>query len=187
MKKNWNVNEISGVVNNNLLDSLKSNEIKNVFIFGEDPVGCATDKKVAEELLSGKNFVVVQDYFITDTAKKADLIMPSSLPFESGGSYSNTQKFVVNFDAVTDSKTEKKNYEQLIDIMRLLGVKCKLDITHNITLEIASFLNYKEKNEADKSYKLNYTTNDDMSRMFEYGCDNLMKRFEDSFKEAFES
>jgi len=187
MKKSWNVNTVPEVINSNLFNSMKSKEIKNVFIFGEDPIGCAVDKKSSEELLSGKEFIVVQDYFITDTAKKADLILPASLPFESGGSYSNTQKFIVNFDAAIDSKIQKKNYEQLIDIMKLLGVKCKLDITHNITLEIASLLNHKEKGEEEKSYKLTYTDKDDMNRLFDYGCDNLIKRFEDSFNKAFEN
>jgi formate dehydrogenase major subunit len=187
MKKSWNVNAVPQVINDNLFNSLKSKEIKNVFIYGEDPIGCAKEKKSAEELLNGKNFIMVQDYFMTDTAKKADLILPSSLPFESGGSYSNTQKFLVNFDAVIESKIEKKNYEQLIDVMRLLGVKCKLDITHNITLEIASLLSQKEKEEDEKLYKLNYTENDDMNRIFDYGCDNLLKRFEDSFNKAFEN
>jgi formate dehydrogenase major subunit len=187
MKKSWNVNTVSEVINGNLFNSMKSKEIKNVFIFGEDPIGCAVDKKSSEELLSGKDFMVVQDYFVTDTAKKADLILPASLPFESGGSYSNTQKFIVNFDAAIDSKIQKKNYEQLIDIMKLLGVKCKLDITHNITLEIASLLNHKEIDEEDKLYNLTYTEVDDMNRTYDYGCDNLMKRFEDSFNKAFEN
>jgi len=187
MKKNWNVNELPEVVNDNLFDSIISGGIKNLFIYGEDPIGCAVNKEEAEKLLSGKNFVVVQDYFITDTAKKADLVMPSSLPFESGGSYSNTQKYLVNFDAVYESKIEKKNYEQLIDIMKLLGVKCKLDITHNITLEIASLLSHKAGQEDEKAYKLAHTIEDDTNRMFDYGCDYLMKRFDDKFNKAFEN
>jgi predicted molibdopterin-dependent oxidoreductase YjgC len=187
MKKNWNVNELPEKINSELYESLKNGEIKNLFIFGEDPSGCSVNKDETDKLLSGKDFVVVQDYFLTETAEKADLVLPASLPYESGGSYSNTQKFIVNFDAAAESKTVKKNYEQLIDIMKLLGVKSKLDITHNITLEIAALLNQKAKEEEEKAYKLTHTKDDDMNRMFDYGCDYLMKRFEDKFNKAFEN
>jgi len=88
---------------------------------------------------------------------------------------------------VMDAKVKKKNYEQLIDIMRLLGVKCRLDITHNITLEIASLLSQKEKVQNEKLYNLIHTESDDMNRFFNYGCDYLVKRFEDSFNKAFEN
>jgi formate dehydrogenase major subunit len=169
---------------NDSLGLLKNGSIKNVFIFGEDPVGCAVEKDYIKKLISKSDFKVVQDYFITETAETADLILPASYPFENGGSYSNTQKYLVNFDAVMDSKVEKKNYEQLIDMMGKLGVKSRVDLTHNITLEIASLLgNSKSK---DKEYCLTHTSEDDSNRMFNYGCDYLVKRFEEKFKQSFE-
>lgn len=168
-----------------LFDSLKTRKIKNIFIFGEDPVGCAVDKNIADELLSGKDFLVVQDYFITDTAKRADLILPTSLPIESGGSYTNTQKYILNFDAALKSKVEKKNVEQLSDLMNAFDIKSNDE--QNITSEIASLLNKKIDVKKDKLYNLVYTKTDNENRMFDYGCDNLTKRFEENFKKEFEN
>lgn len=181
---------VGGIANANsgnvdLYDSLKARKIKNVFIFGEDPVGCAVDKNVADELLSGKDFLVVQDYFITDTAKKADLILPASLPIESGGSYTNTQKYILNFDAALKSKVEKKNVKQISDLMNAFDIKS--DDEQNIANEIASLLNKKIDVKKDKLYNLVYTKTDNEGRIFDYGCDNLTKRFEENFNKAFEN
>ena len=187
MKKLWNINELPDTVNNNLFESLKKNSIKNVFIFGEDPVGCAVDKKNIEELLGNKEFMVVQDYFMTETTEKADLILPASLHFESGGSFSNTQKFIVNFDATAEPKIEKRSYEQYMDLLTKLGVKSKVDLTHNITLEIASLLVPVPVSDEEKKYNLAYTDIDNSNRMFNYGCDNIMKRFEEEFENSFKN
>ncbi len=181
---------VGGIANANsgnvdLYDSLKARKIKNIFIFGEDPVGCAVDKNIADELLSGKDFLVVQDYFITDTAKKADLILPASLPIESGGSFTNSQKYILNFDAALKSKVEKKNVEQLSDLMNAFDIKSNDE--QNITNEIASLLNKKIDVKKDKLYNLVYTKTDNEGRIFDYGCDNLTKRFEENFNKAFEN
>jgi formate dehydrogenase major subunit len=182
MENSWNTKGLSSNVND-LNELLVTNKLKNMFIFGEDPVGCAIDKSTIKNMLTKSEFIVVQDYFITETAEISDLILPASLPFENGGSYSNTQKFIVNFDSVMDSKIEDRSYEQIINIMGKLGVKSKVDLTHNITLEIASLLTdvHSEK----KGYTLVYTDTDNNTRMFDYGCDNLIKRFEEKFEKAF--
>ncbi len=185
MKKAWGVKDIPAAINENLYNSLMEKKFKNIFIYGEDPIGCAIDKKVAEKLLAGKDFLVVQDYFLTDTAKNADLILPASLPIESGGSYSNTQKYILNFYSVMRKKLEKNNIEQLLDLMNLFGINS--DVNTNVTIEMVSMLNPNGKENKEKPHKLNYTKTDDFNRMFDYGCDNLVKRFEESFNKSFEN
>ncbi|TRZ66072.1 hypothetical protein D4R20_01105 [bacterium] len=184
MKKAWHVDSLSETVNTDLAGQLIDGTIKNVFIFGEDPVGCAVNKSHTEKLLENK-FVLVQDYFLTDTCRTADLVLPASMPFENGGSYSNTQKFVVCFEMQTDSKVEKRNYEQYIDIMNKFGIKNKVDLTNNITIEISSLLAPIPVSDEDKKYKVLHTVEDDSGRMYNYGCDILVKRFEEEFESSF--
>lgn len=183
MKKNWNLKEIPSEAKENIYDLLISKKIKNIFIFGEDPVGCAVDKNEAEKLLSGKGFLVVQDYFMSDTAKEADLILPASLQIENGGSFSNTQKYILNFYPAMETKAGKRNSEQYIDLMNMFGVKMNADI-NNVTVEMASMLISESE---EKSYNMLITKSDDTNRMFNYGCDNLMKRFEENFNKSFEN
>ena len=53
-----------------------------MFIFGEDPLGCAQNKVKVSGWLSVADFVMVQDYFMTETAKHADLILPDTTYLE---------------------------------------------------------------------------------------------------------
>jgi formate dehydrogenase major subunit len=180
VKKVWGVNELSDKINN-VFELMNNGKVKNLFIFGEDPVGCSDKKDDISGLINKSEFKVVQDYFLTETAQLADVVLPASYPFESGGSYTNTQKYIVTFDKEYDTKLEKRSFSQLIELMSKFGVKNKFDLTHNITLEIASLLKDSVVQSNGVGYKLTVTNEDSKDKMFKYGCDYLSKRFEEYF------
>lgn len=181
--KIWETKNIPDYFNNDQFKLLSEGKIKNLFIFGEDPVGCAVEKEKTIKMLENSEFMVVSDYFMTETAEMADLILPESYHFESGGSYSNTQKYLITFDKQAESKLQKRTYAQLVDLMSKFGVKNKFDLTHNITLEIASLLKLSVRD--NNSYNLILTEEDDFARNYKYGCDYLVKRFEEYFDKSF--
>lgn len=168
--------------NEDLYSLLKSGKITNVFIFGEDPAGCAVDVKSITDMLAKTKFKVVQDYFLTDTAKLADIILPASLPQESGGNYTNTQKFITHFDCSVQPKVEKINIEQISGLLSLLGIESKYESADDVTFEIASLLS---GNNNEYNLKFMNTDSDNNFRLFKYGCDYLVKRFEEEFENAF--
>ncbi len=168
----------------NINNSSPLNNIKNLFIYGEDPVGCAVDKNKIKNLINNASFKVVQDYFITETAELADLIMPASLPAETGGTYSNTQKYILPFDQVMGPKIKMNNWLQLTSLMSLLGKEVKYNSIHDITFDLASDLKQLDNNHSDKKYNLIITDKDNRNRIFDYGCDYLVKHFEDEFSKA---
>ena len=185
LKKTWHVDTLSSNVNENLYELLDTGKTKNLFIFGEDPVGCAINKPEMINLINKSSFKVVLDYFITETATVADLILPASFPFETGGSYSNTQKYVIPFEMQYETKLTKKTYQQLIDLMNKFGIKNRVDLTNNISIEISSLLfNNPEKRE---SFKLNHSNEEKDNKLFNYGCDYLNKKFEESFLDSFKN
>lgn len=186
LKKVWGVNGLSSHFNDDLLSLLKNGSIKNILIFGEDPIGCAVNKEEIKNMLNNIEFKVVWDYFLTETAEVADLVLPASLPFETGGSYSNTQKYILHFDKQSEPLINDTTYEQLIEIMNRFGVKNRVDLTNNVTIEIASLLSSKPDSENQK-YSLVYTQNDNANRMFEHGCDNIVKRFENEFEKKLKT
>jgi predicted molibdopterin-dependent oxidoreductase YjgC len=179
--------EMGGILNNNSGNSLTKGNFKNLFIFGEDPVGCAINKKEILDLINSASFKVVSDYFITDTAELADLILPASLPFESGGTFTNTQKYIVSFQPEIQPGLEKNNCDQLMDIMSELGTKVKYNSVQEITSALASELQKIKILVADKKYNFSVTDNDDYNRNYDYGCDYIVKSFEEGFRKAFEN
>ena len=184
MKKAWGVKELATSFKDSMYDVLEEGNLKNIFIFGEDPMGCASKKTKVAGWLSVADFVVVQDYFMTETAIHAHLILPASFPVESGGSFTNTQKVIQEFDAQFTSKVERKSYEQLLDLLKLMGSKEKSDDLIDIRMEALSLLPI---NGSGKQLKFVYSLEDNRNRMFEYGCDTVNLRFETDFKKAFEN
>lgn len=162
---------------------LETGRLKNLFIFGEDPVGCALDDKKPLKWLETAGFVVVQDYFMTETARHADVILPASLPFETGGSFTNTQRMIQIFDAVFPLKPEKDSLVVLADLLRAKGIELSADV-HDVQQEAMSMLQVGNEN---RVHPFIPTTGDNPNRMFEHGCDAITGRFNDEFKQAFEN
>lgn len=179
LREKWNAQVIPDT-SADLMDLLKQEKIKNLFIFGEDPIGCGKNKDV-EKGIQASEFLVVQDFFMTPTAAEADLILPASFPSETGGSFTNSQKVIQEFEAVLTPRLEKGSVEQLSGILKLFGFD-GLDFPKYVLMEIISLL--PQKHDPPK-LKLEHTKKDDAGRIFEYGCDSVVKRFEEDFENAF--
>jgi predicted molibdopterin-dependent oxidoreductase YjgC len=179
LEKVWNTHNIpapAGCTKTKLDDG----SLRNLFIFGEDPLGCATDKERVKEWFSHIDFKVVMDYFMTDTALAADLILPASFPFEIGGTFSNTQKNLQTFQAGLPSKTAMNSLQLLADLHKRFGLNSPQE-PEDIFLEFAALLPGKKCGQLE----FNYTAADDAARMFNAGCDGLIKRIDEEFLAAF--
>ncbi|MDD5569745.1 MAG: molybdopterin-dependent oxidoreductase, partial [Bacteroidales bacterium] len=181
LKKKWGVSDFPEKIYADQLALLNEGKIKNIFIFGEDPVGCAVDKNAVKTLINKTKFKVVQDYFITETSAEADLILPASLPAEIGGHFTNTEGLIQKFDAVLQSKPEINSYNQLYALLNNSGVKTEI-APGNLILEIASLLEQPgDTSVGDKKYSFISLVKDNENRMFHYGCDNITKQFTEYF------
>jgi len=151
---------------------LRANKIKNLFIFGEDPVGCAADKRIAEELLSGVNFIMTQDYTLTKTAAAATLVLPSTFNFETGGSFTNYRHVINTIDKCTDGPVEIEGYRQIVNIMIKLGYdqQCVLKDIKNEFMNLLSAC-------PEKALSFSSTDEDIAQRLFEHGCDSFTSDF----------
>jgi anaerobic selenocysteine-containing dehydrogenase len=125
----------------------------------------------------------VQDYFITDTARRADLILPATLPFETGGSFTNTQKHLRKFEKQMESPIEKTSHQQLIDLLGKLGINGISDLEEALW-EAFKLLPSPEDPEKRK-FALRHTEHDNNNRQFNHGCDIVNKYFDEEFEGAF--
>ncbi|MCK4663344.1 MAG: molybdopterin-dependent oxidoreductase [Bacteroidales bacterium] len=182
LKTTWKISEFPNPVEHCQSEMLDKGAYENLFIFGEDPVGCAIDKNRVKSWFAQPEFVMVQDYFMSDTAKLADLILPASFPIESDGSFTNTQKVIQEFYKQIDAKPEKISIEQLIALLNKFEVN-NLATIDDIKMEIVSLLPTEIK---DIKYKFNITETDNNERLFNFACDYLVKYFYEDFEKAFD-
>lgn len=163
-----------------LCEAFEKSEISNLFVFGEDPVGCAKDVEMVKGSVRASDFVLVQDYFLTETAKMADVVLPAALSFETGGSFTNTQKMIQMFDATLKSKVEKSNVAQIADLAKALG---DIEILRNEN-EINERMLRELKSQAN-SFRIVYTKECGSLPEFNHAADFVVKCFDDEFEAAF--
>jgi formate dehydrogenase major subunit len=77
-----------------IMDAIHANEIKGMYIEGENPAMSDPDLNHAREALAHLEHLVVQDLFLTETAVYADVVLPASGWPEKTGTVTNTNRQV---------------------------------------------------------------------------------------------
>tara|TARA_B100000029_G_scaffold139203_2_gene134289 strand:+ start:5874 stop:8627 length:2754 start_codon:yes stop_codon:yes gene_type:complete len=95
-EKFWNtkLNEKKGLTVVEIMDAIHLNEIKGMYILGENPAMSDPDLNHAREALQKLEHLIVQDIFLTETATYADVILPASAWPEKNGTVTNTNRQV---------------------------------------------------------------------------------------------
>jgi formate dehydrogenase major subunit len=120
---------------------------------------------------------------MTPTALQADLILPASFPAETGGSFTNTQKVIQEFNAVLSRKVEKSNLEQLTTLLQMFGFD-GFSARDYIFEEIISLLPHGKDH---SKIMVRQTLADEDHQYFNYGCDSVVRIFDEEFDHKFQS
>jgi formate dehydrogenase major subunit len=83
-----------GLTTVEISDAAHRGEIKGIYIMGENPAMSDPDVEHVREGLARLEHLVVQDIFLTETAKYADVVLPASAWPEKDGTVSNTNRQV---------------------------------------------------------------------------------------------
>src|SRR6201987_3615953 len=75
-----------------IMDAIHHDEIKGMYIMGENPAMSDPDLNHAREALAHLEHLVVQDLFLTETACYADVVLPASAWPEKDGTVTNTNR-----------------------------------------------------------------------------------------------
>ena len=101
--------------------------IKNMLILGEDPVGLSSDRQLINAMCDAADFIAVQDYRLTETAKRADIILPSSFVFETGGSLTATGRVINVTTKATECPAVFSGIKQLTELLQYYGISSSDD------------------------------------------------------------
>lgn len=154
-----------------LYHDLLDGKLRNLFIFGEDPVGCAIDTDKWKKALSHADFIMVQEYYMTPTASMANLILPATFAFETGGTFTNSQRVIQKVDKSMPCVPGMASWQQLDTILALFGFD-KFDAAIDITFEMASLLP-KFCTSSKLMFKMH--ADDNFNNLFYHGCDAMLR------------
>lgn len=72
-----------------MVQAAKSGNIKGMYIAGENPVVSFPNSDLVKQVLESLDFLVVQDMFLTETAKLARVVLPAASFAEKEGTFTN--------------------------------------------------------------------------------------------------
>ena len=101
----------------NMLEAAARNELAALYIVGDDPV---ERLGVRPEILQNI-FLVVQDMFLTETAKLADVVLPTANLYEKSGTVTNTYGDVQTVKKAADRAGVRTDLEIIIRIADTMG------------------------------------------------------------------
>ena len=108
----WGVslNPNAGLTLSEIFPAAHRGQIKAIYLVGENPTLSDPDSKHIEEALEKLEFLVVQDMFLTETARLADVVLPAASFAEKDGTFTNTERRVQRvrqaIEPVGDSKPD---------------------------------------------------------------------------------
>ncbi|HEY5597451.1 MAG TPA: formate dehydrogenase subunit alpha [Kiloniellales bacterium] len=112
-----------------IINAILADEIKGMYIMGENPAMSDPDQNHARAALAKLEHLVVQDIFLTETAWHADVVLPASAAFEKAGTFTNTNRQVQMGRPVINPPGEARQDWWLIQEMaRRIGLNW--DYTH---------------------------------------------------------
>jgi formate dehydrogenase alpha subunit len=112
--------------------------IRGMYIMGENPIISDPDIAHAEHWFRELEFLAVQDLFLTETARYADVVLPGSSFAEKTGTFVNTERRIQLALKAVDSPGEaRSDLEILIDLTGRLGLATPFRAAEEVMQEIA--------------------------------------------------
>ncbi|WP_042460174.1 assimilatory nitrate reductase catalytic subunit NasC [Neobacillus dielmonensis] len=122
----WGIDDIElpekGVSAYEMMEKIAAEEIKGLFIMGSNPVVSNPNAIFVEKALKELDFLVVADMYISETARLADVILPTTSYLEDTGTLTNLEGRVVLREGNRRKPGETKHdWEILCDLAVALG------------------------------------------------------------------
>jgi formate dehydrogenase major subunit len=142
MAKAWRVANLPttpGLTIVEVIDGAAKGKVKGLYVMGENPMVSDPDLHHVEEGLKALDFLVVQDIFLTETAKLADVVLPAACFAEKDGTFTNTERRVQMVrKAVEPPGDVPPDWRILCDIATRMGYEMRYASAEAIFDEIAA-------------------------------------------------
>ena len=106
-----------------MFDGAVDGSLKALWIFAEDVVQTDPNTHHVVKAMQGLDLLVVQEIFMSETAKMADVVLPGTTFLEKSGTFTNTERRIQQVNAAVKPLPGTKTDGQIIvEMMRKLGL-----------------------------------------------------------------
>lgn len=124
-----------------MMSGAREGNLNGLYIMGENPMVSSPDTNNVRKALENLDFLVVQDLFLTETAKLADVVLPAASWAEREGTFTNTSRAVQKIrKAVTSPGEAKPDWWILAEIAKACGASWNFDSPQSVMEEIRRFI-----------------------------------------------
>lgn len=140
MEAAWGVLGLSdkpGLKATEMIPMAHEGKLKALYVIGENPLVSDADLNHAEKSISKLDFLVVQDIFLTETARMADVILPAKCFAEKEGTFSNTERRVQRVRKAVDPPADVwDDWKIIAELSKRLGYSMDYENSEAIFREI---------------------------------------------------
>jgi formate dehydrogenase alpha subunit len=127
-----------GITIPEMMDGLVNGAIRGMYIFGENSVESDPNTHHVRRALESAEFLVVQDIFLTETAKLAHVVLPGACWAEVDGTFTNTERKVQRVRKAVEPPGEARpNWQIFSDLSSRLGLAMNYASASEIFEEMA--------------------------------------------------
>jgi len=103
-----------------LIQKAEEGKLKAVYVVGENPLITYPDTDQLKKVLENLPCLIVQDLFMTETAKMAHVVLPASAFVEKSGTYTNLERRVQKLNPLRPPRNQSKtDFEIFLSLLRL--------------------------------------------------------------------
>jgi predicted molibdopterin-dependent oxidoreductase YjgC len=148
-KKGWHLSA--------MFEAMERGELTTLYVLGENPIDSEADRHRAVKLMSGLEFLVVQDLFYTKTAELAHVVLPGSAGWcETEGTVTSSERRVQRVRAAVPlPEGVRDDMEIIYELARQFGRDWGKPVAESIWNELRSMspmhagMSYKRLEELD--------------------------------------
>ena len=124
-----------------MFDAAIAGKLKALWLMGEDVVQTDPNSEHVKAAMNGLEFLVVQEIFMTETAKFANVILPASSFLEKSGTFTNSERRVQRVQAtVPPLSGTKPDGQIMVEIMNRMGYPQPAYTPEGMLAEIAQIV-----------------------------------------------
>jgi formate dehydrogenase (NADP+) alpha subunit len=138
-EQEWKVaiNPEVGDTQTRTFDKIETGDLKALYVIGENPVMADVHMNHTKKIFEELDLLIVQDIFLTETAKMADVVLPARSWGEVDGTYTNTDRRIQRVRKAVDAHPNtKEDWEILCELSTRMGYPMSYNSSEEIWDEV---------------------------------------------------